>query len=74
MWKFVSASDVGQPRSLNGNKGRQVWVFDPEAGTPEEREAAEQLRRDFTANRLEQKHSADELLRWGARLPGGRHQ
>jgi cycloartenol synthase len=69
MWKFTPASDSdGHPllHSLNGNKGRQVWVYDENAGTPEERALVEEARRKFTANRLQQKHSSDELLRWGA--------
>lgn len=65
MWQFRSASDAGGPHlvSLNDNKGRQTWEFDPSAGTPEQRERVEQLRSAFTANRHQQKHSADELLR-----------
>lgn len=68
MWRFTTAWDSdGHPllRSLNGHVGRQVWVWDPEAGTPEERARVERLRRDFAANRHTQKHSADELLRCG---------
>jgi cycloartenol synthase len=66
MWKFTTASDSdGHPllRSLNGNIGRQVWEYDANAGTPEERAHVERLREQFTANRLTQKHSSDELLR-----------
>jgi cycloartenol synthase len=66
MWKFVSAGDSnGDPYlvSLNGNKGRQTWVFDPTAGSPEERARVEDLRAHFTANRHTQHHSSDELLR-----------
>lgn len=66
MWKFHSASDSGgHPLlvSLNGNKGRQTWEFDPKAGTPELRAKVEELRAAFTANRHVQHHSADELLR-----------
>eukprot|EP00887_Chlorella_sp_A99_P007563 scaffold28.g7563.t1 len=66
MWKFVTAWDNdGHPllRSLNGNAGRQVWVHDPEGGTPAQRAAVEEARRKFEANRLRQRHSADELLR-----------
>lgn len=66
MWRFRSAWDSdGHPllRSLNGNVGRQVWVWDPEAGTPEERARAEELRRHFTENRQQHKSSSDELLR-----------
>ncbi|PSC70347.1 Cycloartenol synthase isoform B [Micractinium conductrix] len=48
---------------LNGNVGRQTWEWDPEAGTPEERARVEELRAQFTKNRLTQKSSADELLR-----------
>lgn len=65
MWKFKSASDIGGPLlvSLNENKGRQTWEYDPNAGTPEHRARVEELRAAFTANRHKQKHSADELLR-----------
>jgi cycloartenol synthase len=65
MWKFKSASDAGGPHlvSLNDNKGRQTWEFDPNAGTPDQRARVEELRAAFTANRHKQKHSADELLR-----------
>lgn len=65
MWRFLSASDYGGPHltSLNGNKGRQTWVWDAEAGSAEQRAKVEALRAAFTANRHTQKHSADELLR-----------
>lgn len=66
MWKFVPAYDSdGHPllRSLNNNIGRQVWVYDPEAGTQEEKAQVEELQKEFTANRIKQKHSGDELLR-----------
>ncbi|PRW45118.1 Cycloartenol synthase isoform A [Chlorella sorokiniana] len=66
MWRFTTAWDSdGHPllHSLNGNVGRQVWVWDPAAGTPEQRKRAEELRKQFAENRLTQKHSADELLR-----------
>lgn len=45
-----------------------MWVWDPAAGTPEQRKRAEELRRQFAENRLSHKHSADELLRWVTRL------
>ena len=66
MWKFVSAGNSGgNPllHSLNGNKGRQTWEFDPKAGTAEQRAQVERLRQEFAANRDTQHHSADELLR-----------
>ena len=67
MWSFKSAWDSdGHPllHSLNGNIGRQTWVFDPTAGTDEDRSAIEKLREEFRRNRHEQKHSSDELLRY----------
>lgn len=77
MWRFVSGGSHGQGantsdnhpllHSLNNHIGRQTWVFDPEAGTPEERAQVEQLREHYTANRFEQKHSSDELLRFQQR-------
>lgn len=66
MWKFTAASDSdGNPylHSLNENIGRQVWVYDPKAGTTEDRRKAAEARANFTKNRLNQKHSSDELLR-----------
>ncbi|KAI7837939.1 hypothetical protein COHA_008245 [Chlorella ohadii] len=66
MWRFTTAWDSdGHPllHSLNGNVGRQVWVWDPAAGTPEQRKRVEELRQRFVDNRLTQKHSSDELLR-----------
>jgi hypothetical protein len=66
MWRFVSAGDSGKHpllHSLNGHQGRQTWEFDPNGGTPEERAKAEALRAAFTADRLKQKSSSDELLR-----------
>lgn len=66
MWKLTTASNSdGNPllRSLNGNIGRQVWEFDTKAGTQEEKEEVERLRKEFTQNRDRQKHSSDELLR-----------
>lgn len=47
-----------------------MWVFDPNAGSAEDRQQAERLRETFTANRLSNKDSADELLRWACCLPG----
>eukprot|EP00775_Hariotina_reticulata_P008841 gene8841-9020_t len=66
MWKFRSASDqANHPYlvSLNGCKGRQTWEFDATAGSPEQRAKVEELRTKFTADKLVQHHSADELLR-----------
>ena len=74
MWKFISAGTGSESggtgleagallRSLNSHAGRQIWVFDENAGTKEERAKVEELRNTFTANRHTQHHSSDELLR-----------
>ena len=49
--------------SVSGYVGRHLWEYDPDGGTKAEREQVERLRASFTANRLTQKHSADELIR-----------
>jgi hypothetical protein len=66
MWRLTSCSDQGAHpflASTNGHKGRQVWVFDENAGSAAERNEVERLRAEFAKARLVQKHSSDELLR-----------
>jgi cycloartenol synthase len=67
MWRFLTgaatAKGAADLTSLNDHAGRQTWVFDPEAGTPEQRAAAEAARADFAAHRSRRKHSGDALLR-----------
>lgn len=66
MWKLVCAKDPFNSQllpTLNDHKGRQIWVFDESAGTPELIQKVEELRTNFSASRLRQAHSADELLR-----------
>lgn len=66
MWKLTTCYDSnGDPLLTSKNKhvGRQVWVYDASAGSAEERATVEELREQFTKNRLQQKHSSDELLR-----------
>lgn len=58
-------AEGGSPwlRTVNAHVGRQVWEFDAEAGSPEEREEVESAREAFRAHRFEMKHSADLLMR-----------
>jgi len=64
MWVFRSAAgDDPRLASMNSHQGRQTWAWDPSAGTPEQLAAVEAARAKFAANRLTQRHSADELLR-----------
>ncbi|XP_031109634.1 cycloartenol synthase 2-like [Ipomoea triloba] len=65
MWKLKFSEGKDDPwlRSVNNHIGRQYWEFDPNLGTPEEREQVEKLRAKFHKNRFEIKHSSDLLMR-----------
>ncbi|GAB4817280.1 hypothetical protein N2152v2_004326 [Parachlorella kessleri] len=66
MWRLTCAGDAPDHpllHTLNGKVGRQVWVYDANAGSAEDREQVERLRANFAATRLDNKDSSDELLR-----------
>ncbi|CAN1344460.1 Beta-amyrin synthase [Linum perenne] len=66
MWRLKIA-EAGENQGLlfstNDFVGRQIWEFDPEAGTSEELEAVEQARHQFYLNRFRVKPSSDLLWR-----------
>lgn len=67
MWKLKIADGSGPFSeylySTNNFVGRQTWDFDPDAGTPEEREEVEKARQEFYKNRFQVKPCGDVLLR-----------
>lgn len=64
MWKLRIAEGLNPwLRSVNNHVGRQVWEFDPKAGTPDELMEIKKSRETFSQNRFHQKHSADLIMR-----------
>ncbi|XP_019178856.1 PREDICTED: dammarenediol II synthase-like [Ipomoea nil] len=66
MWKLKIAEGGGPYiYSTNNYVGRQIWEYDSNAGTPEERVAIEKARQDFTKNRRNGFHNVcgDLLMR-----------
>ncbi|PWZ53469.1 Parkeol synthase [Zea mays] len=64
MWR-LKIGEGGGPwmQTASDFHGRQVWEYDPDAGTDEERSKVEQLRRAFTENRFRRRESQDLLMR-----------
>ncbi|RXH88982.1 hypothetical protein DVH24_000581 [Malus domestica] len=65
MWKLKVADGGNDPYiySTNNFVGRQIFEFDPEAGTTEERAEVEEARLHFYNNRYQVKPSGDFLWR-----------
>ena len=65
MWRLKIADGGNDPHifSTNNFVGRQIWEFDPEAGSPEERAEVEAARRNFSKHRHLVKPSGDLLWR-----------
>jgi hypothetical protein len=64
MWRLKTSSGGGPwMQTVSNYHGRQVWEFDPDAGTDEERAHVERLRREFTENRFRRRESQDLLVR-----------
>jgi hypothetical protein len=65
MWRLKIAKGDNEPyiSSTNNFVGRQIWEFDPEAGTPQERAKVEEARQNFYNNRFQVKPISDLLWR-----------
>ncbi|KAF9616613.1 hypothetical protein IFM89_030782 [Coptis chinensis] len=68
MWKLKVADNGGGPYgewlySTNNFVGRQIWEFDPNAGSTEEQAEVEEARQEFHRNRFQIKPCGDVLLR-----------
>ncbi|XP_019183165.1 PREDICTED: dammarenediol II synthase-like [Ipomoea nil] len=63
MWK-LKIGEGGGPYiySTNNYAGRQIWEYDPNAGTPEEQEAFEKARKGFTKQRQKGPHTCGDLF------------
>jgi hypothetical protein len=65
MWRLATRQESADPllESANGLSGRQVWLFDKDAGSQQLLDEVEQLRASFTLNRHHLRQNSDSLLR-----------
>lgn len=66
MWRLKIGDGGKDPNIFSRNNfvGRQTWVFDPDAGAPEERAQVETARKNFYDNRFKVKPCGDLLWRF----------
>ncbi|KAK7389441.1 hypothetical protein VNO78_24480 [Psophocarpus tetragonolobus] len=66
MWRLKIAEGGNDPYifSTNNFVGRQIWEYDPDGGTPEERAEVEAARHHFYQNRFKVKPCGDLLWRF----------
>ncbi|KAK1420353.1 hypothetical protein QVD17_21881 [Tagetes erecta] len=64
MWKLKIAEGNNDPYLFTTNNfvGRQIWEFDPDAGTPDEQQEVEDARQCFRNNRGQGIHPCADLL------------
>ncbi|KAK1422786.1 hypothetical protein QVD17_18073 [Tagetes erecta] len=63
MWKLkIAKGDDPYLYSINNFVGRQIWEFDPHAGTPDERQQVEDARQCYRNNRIKGVHPGADLL------------
>ena len=65
MWKIKYGTGAEEPYlySTNNFLGRQVFEFDPDAGSPDERAEVEEARQNFYRNRHNIKPCSDHIWR-----------
>ncbi|KAF3775945.1 Cycloartenol synthase [Nymphaea thermarum] len=65
MWRLKVAEGSENPwlRTTNNHVGREVWEFEPDFWSEEDRKAIEEARANFTKHRFEKKHSSDLIMR-----------
>uniref|UniRef100_A0A803KQK8 Terpene cyclase/mutase family member n=1 Tax=Chenopodium quinoa TaxID=63459 RepID=A0A803KQK8_CHEQI len=65
MWRLKIAQGANEPYLFTTNNfmGRQTWEFDPNYGTPEEREEVEEARRNDYEKRFQDKACGDLMWR-----------
>lgn len=73
MWKLKTGEGNGEDdpylMSTNNFVGRQIWEFDPNGGTSEERVAVEETRQSFYDNRHRVRACSDLLWRMQVCFP-----